>query len=395
MHTIRYNHLNAEGDPMSQLTSNNTQSIYYRRQERLRQALKYARLDGLALNPGPSLTYLTGLSFHLSERPVVALFTPEQIPVLILPELESAKVANLDYPMQSFPYGEELASWGGVFAQGIRSAGLTGKTVGLEPRRMRVLELNLIEEASAQTKFQAAEELITEIRMYKDQREAQNMRRAVQIAQEALLAALPTIQVGITERQFAAELTLQLLRHGSDPEIPFSPIVSGGPNSANPHASPSDRPLQNGDLLVIDWGAAYGGYISDLTRTFAIGEVEPEFRQIGLLVQKANEAGRNACKPGISAGTVDQAARDVIVSAGYGPFFFHRTGHGIGMEGHEDPYIRDGNTLILKPGMTFTIEPGIYLPERGGVRIEDNVMITPEGMECFSDLPREVRTLPL
>jgi len=232
--------------------------------------------------------------------------------------------------------------------------------------------------------------LIASLRMIKDPGEITAMRKAVQIAQAALQIVLPAVRIGMTERQIAAELTLQLLRLGSDPEIPFPPIVSGGPNSANPHATPSERRLQAGDLLVIDYGASFQGYFSDITRTFAIGEFDPQYARIAQVVLEANTAARLAGRPGVTADLVDQAARSVIASAGYGDFFTHRTGHGLGMEGHEEPYIRQGNPLILQAGMTFTIEPGIYLPDRNGVRIEDDVVITADGLESLTDLPREV-----
>jgi Xaa-Pro dipeptidase len=144
---------------------------------------------------------------------------------------------------------------------------------------------------------------------------------------------------------------------------------------------------------VIDWGAAYGGYISDLTRTFAIGEIEPEYRRIAELVRLANQNGREASRPGIPAGQVDAAARKIIEDGGYGKYFIHRVGHGIGMESHEPPYMFGENKQILTPGMAFTVEPGIYLPGRGGVRIEDNMIITETGAETLSDLPRELMTL--
>jgi Xaa-Pro dipeptidase len=197
----------------------------------------------------------------------------------------------------------------------------------------------------------------------------------------------------MTEKELAGELVIQLFKHGSEPEMPFSPIVSAGPNSANPHASPSDRKLERGDLLVIDWGAAFDGYISDLTRTFAVGEVDAECATIHRIVQDANAAGRAAAKPGIPCADVDKAARAVIEAAGYGPFFTHRTGHGIGMEGHEEPYMRGDNMQILETGMAFTVEPGIYLPNRNGVRIEDNVVITSSGADVLSSMPREMRVV--
>jgi Xaa-Pro dipeptidase len=135
------------------------------------------------------------------------------------------------------------------------------------------------------------------------------------------------------------------------------------------------------------------GYISDLTRTFAVGEVEPEFKKISEIVLKANEAGRAAGRPGVPCANVDKAARQVIEAAGYGKYFTHRTGHGIGMEGHEEPYMRGDNMQMLYPGMAYTVEPGIYLPERGGVRIEDNLVVTKDGVDVLSDMPRELRVV--
>ena len=368
-----------------------TRTTHTARQGRLAAALQSAGLHAMAINPGPSLVYLTGLSFHLMERPVVALFLPQALPLIVLPELESAKIDSLPYAVRAFAYGEDPSTWPSVFRQALREAGLdaAGK-VGVEPRRLRVLELRLLEGAAPAVDFVSAEETVASLRMYKDAVELAAMRQAARIAQDALLATLPVVKAGITEKEIAAELTVQLLRHGSDPEMPFSPIVSGGPNSANPHASPSDRPLQPGDLLVIDWGAAYQGYISDITRTFAIPPVDPELQHIAQVVAEANAAGRRAALPEALCGEVDAATRQVIERAGYGKFFTHRTGHGIGMEGHEDPYIRAGSELPLQTGMTFTIEPGIYLPGRNGVRIEDNMVITPTGAESLTDLPREL-----
>lgn len=146
-------------------------------------------------------------------------------------------------------------------------------------------------------------------------------------------------------------------------------------------------------MLVIDWGASYNGYISDLTRTFAIGEVDDELKKIHRIVQEANAAGRAAGKPGIPCAEVDIATRSVVEKSGYGKYFNHRTGHGIGMEAHEAPYMRGDNMQLLETGMAYTVEPGIYLTNRNGVRIEDNVVITEDGAEVLSDLPRELRVI--
>jgi Xaa-Pro dipeptidase len=368
------------------------QAIFLGRQKRLASELDHAKINFLVLNPGPSLTYLTGLHFHLMERPVVAYFPPSGPVTLVIPALEAAKTEALPFPARVYTYGEDPETWPAVFREAAQAAQIEG-LLGVEPTQIRYLELCLIEAASPEIKMTSAEDSLAELRMRKDAEELSLMRKAVDIAQRALENTLPTIQVGMSERQVAAELTLQLLRAGSDSQMPFAPIVSGGPNSANPHATPSDRPLAPGDLLVIDWGAYYEGYCSDLTRTFAIGEVDPEFRRIAEIVRQANEAGRQAAAPGVPAGQVDTAARSVIEQAGYGVYFRHRTGHGLGMQGHEPPYIRAGNPLVLEPGMTFTVEPGVYLLNRNGVRIEDNVVITEVGSETLSNLPRELITL--
>lgn len=363
---------------------------YRLRQSHLTSNTDKTKFTTLVLNPGPSLVYFTGLHFHLSERPVVAIFKTGEPIFLALPELEAAKVSNLPYPVEVFPYGEDPATWAAIFQKAAQAAGLGEGAVGVEPTRLRYLELSLLQKAAPAAGFISAEEELAAIRMCKEESELAAMRKAVDIAQKALQATLPIVKPGVSELEIAAELTLHLLRNGSDTEFPFSPIVSGGPNSANPHATPSGRKLQNGDLLVIDWGASVNGYASDLTRTFAIGDVEPELQKITAIVLAANAAARQKAGPGITASEVDQAARDVIEEAGYGKYFTHRTGHGLGLEGHEPPYIRSGNPLALKPGMTFTIEPGIYLPQRNGVRIEDNIVITGGGVECLSNLPREL-----
>lgn len=349
--------------------------------------------EALVLNPGPSLTYITGLHFHLSERPVVVLFCPGSPVTFILPELETAKLSELAYEYQAFPYGEVPSSWPEVFQQAIKSLRLEDCKIGVEPRSLRVLELKLLEAAAPKANFIVADDLIASLRMKKDEQEISAMQEAARIAQEALIATLPDIKIGQTEEKIATQLSLQLLRCGSNPQLPFFPIVSSGPNSANPHAFPSKRKLAEGDLLVIDWGANVDGYYSDITRTFALDSVSPEFHKIAEIVYKANQAGHATAGPGISAGEIDRAARTVIENSGYGEYFIHRTGHGLGLEGHEEPFIRGDNEMILEPGMTFTIEPGIYLPGRGGVRIEDDVVITQNGIKSLTDLPRNLITL--
>ena len=360
---------------------------------RLNEAMKAHQVDCLALNPGPSLTYLSGLHFHLMERPVVAFFTVEGRAGIVLPALEMAKLADIPLKFEAFPFGDDPATWASAYTKLFDALKLHGSRMAIEPIRLRVLELRYLEAAGRGVKLTDGSRLLGSLRMVKDVEEMAKMREAAVIAQKALLETLKIIKVGMSEKEIASELVIQLFKAGSDVELPFQPIVSSGPNSANPHAVPSERRLQAGDLLLFDWGAAKDGYFSDITRTFTVGQVDPELIKIGEIVLKANEAGRLGVKEGISAGEVDLAARNVIEVAGYGAQFIHRTGHGLGIEAHEEPYIYAENDLVLAPGMTFTIEPGIYLPGRGGVRIEDDVVVTCVGLESLTNLPRQV--LPL
>ncbi|NJN80194.1 MAG: aminopeptidase P family protein [Anaerolineales bacterium] len=363
------------------------------RLDKLTASLTKGKLDAVILNPGATLKYLTGIDFHLMERPVVLFVTQNQEPVLVLPELELPKVDLFPYKIKHFAYNENPDSWDDVFRQAAQSLELDGKKIGVEPRQLRLMEFRHVKAGAPEVDFPDATDVLAELRLRKDDDEVKKMRHAVSIAQSALEAVIPQIKIGMTEKEIASELVVQLLKHGSESEMPFPPIVCAGPNSANPHASPTDRKIQAGDLLVVDWGATHEGYISDLTRTFAVGEVDDECKKIYELVKQANEAGRKAAKPNVPSANVDKAARDVIEKAGYGKYFTHRTGHGIGMESHEAPYMRGDNMQLLDVGMAFTVEPGIYLTGRNGVRIEDNLVITNDGAESLSDMPRELRVV--
>jgi Xaa-Pro dipeptidase len=363
------------------------------RLQRLKECMNEKGFSAVAVNAGPTLTYLTGLHFHLMERPVVIIFTLNDDPTIILPELEQARLDHLTFPARVYAYGESPADWSGTFNEALGKLDFSEGKVGVEFRQLRLLEYQYLHSACRDVVFTDGSEIFTALRSGKDPEEIASIRKAVMIAETALEATLPMIKIGATEIDIAGELFLQLIRHGSDTALPFSPIVSSGPNGANPHAQPSARQLAPGDLLVIDWGASFNGYISDITRTFAVGEIETEAETIHNIVQRANAAGRAAGKPGVPCAAVDRATREVIEETGYGQFFTHRTGHGIGMECHEEPYIRMDNEQLLEAGMTYTVEPGIYLAGRNGVRIEDDVLVTADGSESLSTMSREIRVV--
>lgn len=365
------------------------------RLEALQRLQMANRVECVALMPGANLQYFTGLTMHLSERPSVA-FIPAQGPLaVLLPELEArAAQARLPEGAILFTYRDEEGHEH-VFHQVAEALDLGGKTIGVEYLAMRLLEMRRIEHAAPDCRLIATEPWMPDLRMAKDKAEIDLMRRAVEIAERAMQRVLDdgAIRPGRTEQEVAADLRIAMLREGGQGEA-FTPIVVAGPNSAAAHSGPADRPMAEGDLLIIDWGTIYEGYRSDITRTFVLGAPSPEIERIHDAVLAANQSGRLAVRPGMPAQEVDRAARRAITLAGYGEYFIHRTGHGLGLETHEPPYMVEGNLGLLQPGMTFTVEPGIYLPGVGGVRIEDDVVVTEKGSETLTTLSRDLISLP-
>ena len=315
---------------------------------------------------------------------------------MIVPELESQKLAHAAYPLLTTTYTEDTSTWQAAFSQGLAALRKSGaRRVGIEPRSLRVLELRFIEGALPDVELVSCEGAVAALRMQKDEEELALMKQATVIAQKALIDTLPAVKIGAVETDISALLISNLLKHGSGGELPFQPIIAFGANSANPHAVPTDYAAQEGDMILFDWGANYKGYFSDLTRTFALGEPGDTLRRAYEAVLGANEAGINHARAGVTAGSVDDATRAVINEAGFGEAFTHRTGHGLGLEVHEEPYIRAGNTQVLDIGMTFTVEPGVYLNGHGGIRIEDDVVITATGRESLSTLDRSLEIIPV
>lgn len=367
------------------------------RKSRLAAAATSAGLDGLVVNPGPTLTYLTGLDFHLMERPVLVFVNAQGDAAVVVPNLELQKLEDAPFEMQAFGYDERVDTWPDAFGKAMESVGLLGGKIGGEARNVRLLELEMIRQASKRrgvtTQVVPADEVVGDVRSRKDEAEVASIERAVRVAERAASDALDTLEYGNTEQQLAQRLIINLLEGGSSLHLPFPPIVSFGENSSNPHASPSTRALRRGDIILIDWGARVEGYVSDMTRVYAAGEVPEEVARIAEIVDDANAAGRAASVPGATAHDIDRATRAVIERAGYGERFVHRTGHGMGLEAHEDPYIRDGNDVPLLPGHCFTIEPGIYLPGLGGVRIEDDMIMEADGARSLTSLQRGLQVV--
>ncbi len=355
--------------------------------DRLRAALRDAGVDALAVVPGANLLYLLGLTIHQSERLAIA-FIPSDGPIrVVLPALEQPRAAaEARESVQWYPW-QDAEGYESALRACVTEMNLDGR-LGVEYTAMRLLELRAIE-AVAQVETIDATELLASLRMVKDTGELETMRAAVRAVEAGLAAAIDVIRPGVSERE-VAEVWERAMREAGSEGPAFATIVASGPHSANPHHTTGDRRIQAGDLVILDGGARVGGYISDITRTVAVGAIDDELRRIYEAVRAANAAGVAAARPGASGADIDAAARSVIEERGYGAYFVHRTGHGIGIEPHEPPYLHAASRESLPIGATFTVEPGIYLPGRGGVRIEDDVVLAESGAESLTTFPREL-----
>jgi Xaa-Pro dipeptidase len=282
----------------------------------------------------------------------------------------------------------------GAFCQAVDELGLRGKTLGVDGMTMRVTEWLGFAEADPTLRVKPVERDLIAIRAIKTPEEVDLMRQAIRISEAALVSLMSWVQPGMTERAIARRLTDEMAQRGGD-SLAFNTTVQVGANSAFPHGETGEHVLGADDILLIDFGAAVGGYPADITRVFCLGTPSAELQKIYDTVLAANTAAKEAAKPGVAMGAVDKAARDVITAAGYGERFIHRTGHGLGLDIHEPlPQIAAGNEDMLQAGMVFTIEPGIYVPGLGGIRIEDDVLVVDGGIEVLTTYPRQFRVTP-
>ena len=266
-----------------------------------------------------------------------------------------------------------------------------GGVLAVESDHLSVSDLRAVEGATGAAPLETSG-IVEACRMHKDAAEIALIEHACSVSDAALQAILPRIRVGATEREIARWLEAEMFAHGAD-ELSFETIVAGGPHSAKPHHEPTTRPLEHGDLLLIDFGAAVGGYHADETRTFIVGAAADWQREIHAVVAEAQAAGRSTARAGAALRDVDTAARSVVSEAGYADYFDHGLGHGVGLEIHEAPFFSPRSTGKLPAGSPVTIEPGIYLPGRGGVRIEDTILVSEGPSRSLTASPRDLVAL--
>ncbi|AEK72801.1 X-pro aminopeptidase [Thermococcus sp. 4557] len=347
--------------------------------------MKERNFDGALISPGTNLYYLTGLHIHeAGERLTVLVVSADGDYRLLAPSLYENVVRN--FPVTFWRDGEnpyDKLAW--ILAEFHLSGGrlLIEDTMRAD-WLMKVIRLGSFE-------FHPLSSLMRELRMRKDKHEIEMMGHAAKAADRVFNEILSWDLLGMRERELALRIELAI-REFSD-GISFEPIVAGGENAANPHHAPGDRRLRKGDMVILDYGAKWKGYCSDITRTIAIGRPDERLVEIYEVVKEAQERAYRAVREGVLAREVDKAARETIAKAGYGEYFTHRTGHGLGLDVHEEPYIGPDGNVALENGMTFTIEPGIYVPGLGGVRIEDDVVVHDGRGKRLTRAERELITL--
>lgn len=359
--------------------------------ERLLAAVERAGADlGYVAGP-PNLQYLTGVALHPHERLTALVLGPAVEPTLIVPAIDGeraranpAGVAVVDWTDAAGPDGALREALGGASA----------RRVALEKQAVTVATLDQLRAViGVDDVVGDLSPVLADLRLRKSADEIAALERAGEVIDKAI-AEVPTLLTpGTTEADAAARFDALVRRHGGQGPA-FDTMILGGPQSALPHGVSGDRELREGDLVCVDAGTRVDGYCSDITRMFAIGEPSEEARRVFDVVRLAQATACEAVAPGVTCAELDRAARDVIDRAGYGDAFIHRTGHGLGIDGHEPPSLQAGEDLALEPGMVFTIEPGIYLPGRFGVRVEDDVAVTEDGFAYLTQAPRDLVICP-
>jgi len=368
--------------------------VYAQRIRAAAEGAASAGLAGLVITPGYDLRYLVGSRAQTFER-LTALVLPADgsAPTVVVPRLELAALRDSAVPelgatVQDWVDGENPYE---LVAQALRGSGAAPVSVAVTDS-MTALHLLPLAEVLGAVPVLATDVLRT-LRMIKDPAEVDALRKAG-AAIDRVHARVPEFLVaGRTEADVAADIAEAIVAEGHS-EVAFI-IVGSGPNGADPHHECSDRELRVGDIVVVDIGGPYApGYNSDSTRTYSIGEPDPEIARRYAVLQRAQAEAVGAVRPGITAGSVDAVARDVLAAEGLAEVFVHRTGHGIGLSVHEEPYIVAGNEITLEPGMAFSVEPGIYFPGQWGARIEDIVIVTEDGVESVNQRPHDLVVVP-
>ena len=353
------------------------------------RAMLESGADLLVVAPSDQMRYLIGWAEGGHERLIALLLPAQGEPALLVPSMNALEAARNPGGVSRVVGWDDGPQWYTQVGSLLEEWGTPG--AALADDELLSVHLLHLQRLLPAVRWQPAGELMAGLRQIKTPDEMAALEQAARDIDAVCEESLAALREGITEREFGRVILDGISRRGKAPS--FSPLVCFGENGAHPHHLSSDTPLKRGDVVIIDVGSAHTGYASDITRVVAFGEPsDAGARDVYAVVYAAHMAARSAAKPGATAESVDRAARDVIERAGFGPQFLHRTGHGIGLSTHEPPYIVRGNPTVLQPSMCFSVEPGIYLPGRFGVRIENIVTVTETGSRSLNaEPPAELR----
>ena len=351
--------------------------VFLKRLDSAREKMKQEKFNCSIVTPGNNLYYLTGVRTWRSERLIALILPSDKDAIVVCPAFEEERIRSLSV-IDDIRTWEEYENPYSLVENALREIGAIKGVIGVGPRMWYNTYDNLTKVAP-DAKFRNGEIIVGNMRLIKSTHEINFLREAVAITERRIKNGFETITAGITEREFSRQIG--------------GGLVQFGPTAAIPHAPAGDRKLMKDDVILVDTGDRVHGYTSDISRTVVFGKASNKIEKVWNIVRRAQTAGINAAKPGVTAESVDMAARRVIEDSGYGKYFTHRLGHGIGLDGHEEPYLVRGSNLVLKPGMACTIEPGIYLPGEFGVRLEDDVVITENGCEVMSHRPERLETI--
>ena len=356
-------------------------SIFESRVKKLKEELDDEGLRGAMIVPGPNMRYFTGVDSHLLERPFLLLVPTKGEPHLVAPAIEAGPYRECSLALKIHPWTDSEGS-GGAVGEAVEAVGMKGRW-GVEGKVPFLFLSKVLKKASP--KLRDAEPILQGLREDKDQAEVELLRKSGEILSRSFAEFPGLIREGMTELELARAATDTIYAKGATKVEDM--LVQSGPKAADPHGLPTAKKVGRGESIIIDVGSVYQGYYADITRTFCIGP-SPEVERVYERVLEAETAGIGRASSGARVGEVDKAARSVLERAGLGKYFIHRTGHGLGLEVHEAPYIVEGGKEKLAPNMCFTVEPGVYLRGKLGVRIEDDVLMVGKKGAAITDAPK-------
>lgn len=356
----------------------------------LQNWLQEQMIDAAFLTSPDTIFYCSGFLSEPHERLLALVILQNHEPFLICPQMEVSDAKDTGWNFDVIGYTDIENPWEKI-SQAMTNRNLQLQTLAIEKEHLNVEKFEHIQHYLSVSTFVSAEEKIRELRMIKTENELKKLREACKLADLAIEIGVNEIVEGKTEIEIVAAIEYEMKKKGVG--MSFSTMVLTGINAASPHGTPGMTKIQRGDFVLFDLGLIYDGYCSDITRTVAFGDVSDKQADIYDAVRIAQEAAISASKPNISCAELDLTARRIIRNKGYGQYFPHRLGHGLGLSVHEYPSITETNPLLLQPGMVYTIEPGIYMPNIAGVRIEDDVCITEDGYEVLTKYPKALQII--